>query len=72
MIPNEEIIELLSWLEYEFSLTTEYDRDKPKFEALNTGRIAMEKYGNMLKKLGFKSLKDWHKRGEVNGTKIRV
>ena len=64
-VTNKEVIEVLKWLEYEYSLTTEHPRDEKRFKSLaESGRICLEKYANLLKKLGYKSLKDWHEREE--------
>jgi len=63
---KKEIIDVLQWLEYEYSLTTEYSRRKKGFSELEkSSRIALNKYAKLLKKLGYKSLKDWHERGGI-------
>jgi len=60
-ITRKELLDFVSWLEYEHSLTTEYDR-KDTFEDLeNSSRIFNKKYAVLLKKLGFKGMADFHK-----------
>ena len=59
-VTTEELKEFIEWLEYELSITTEFDR-KETFEDLeNSTRIFHQKYAVILKKLGYKGMKDLH------------